>query len=146
MCVDAHSLLSLLILLAQCPITCEIMQEPVIVFEDCHTYERAAITEWFARGNRTSPSTGKDLGSTNMGPNHQVKQSIEEFLQRRPELQRKEQIVQDHLIAVQIQQKESAAKAKANKVEVATGEPTGPPDTWSTEQVSPLLPPAPPPH
>ena len=45
-----------------CPITQEIMRDPVIAL-DGHSYERDAITQWFARGRIKSPLTGAQLGS-----------------------------------------------------------------------------------
>lgn len=39
-----------------CPITSEILSDPVIC-EDGFTYERSAITTWFSRDKRTSPMT-----------------------------------------------------------------------------------------
>ncbi len=48
----------------KCPITGEVMINPVTT-EDGHTYEHAAIKEWFERGNETSPSTGQDLRNPN---------------------------------------------------------------------------------
>jgi hypothetical protein len=37
-----------------CPITMEVMRDPVIA-ADGHTYEREAIENWLRRGHRTSP-------------------------------------------------------------------------------------------
>lgn len=39
-----------------CPITSEIMSDPVLV-EDGFSYERVAISTWFSRDKRTSPMT-----------------------------------------------------------------------------------------
>lgn len=39
-----------------CPITSEIMSDPVIC-EDGFSYERSAITAWFSRDKKTSPMT-----------------------------------------------------------------------------------------
>ena len=52
----------------QCPFTMEVMRDPVITV-DGQTYERSEIEKWFALGNRTSPSTGEELPSTNVFPN-----------------------------------------------------------------------------
>ena len=43
------------------------MVDPVST-EDMQTYERAAIEEWFERGNETSPSTGTELRNPNPKP------------------------------------------------------------------------------
>ena len=40
-----------------CSITCELMKDPVVCVGDGHTYERVAISQWFATGARTSPTT-----------------------------------------------------------------------------------------
>jgi hypothetical protein len=58
-----------------CPITLEMMVEPVLA-EDGHTYERSAIDDWFARGNRNSPKTHLLIGQRLM-PNHSLKALIE---------------------------------------------------------------------
>lgn len=60
-----------------CPISLEIMRDPVITC-DGHTYDRPHIETWFQRGNRTSPSTGLLLQSTNLTPNICLKNVIEE--------------------------------------------------------------------
>ncbi|KAH8058432.1 ubiquitin-protein transferase [Aureococcus anophagefferens] len=44
-----------------CPITHELFGDPVVLAGDGHTYERRAITEWFQRGNATSPLTSAPL-------------------------------------------------------------------------------------
>ena len=97
------------------------MRDPVIVFEDCMTYERAAISQWFSGGKTTSPSTGNTLASTDFGPNHQLRQSIEEFLRRRPALpSRRAAPGSKHLVAVRAQ--------------------IGAPNTWSTDEVPVVTP------
>ena len=60
-----------------CPITAEIMTDPVCT-SDGFTYERAAITEWL-RTKDTSPKTGATLESTALFPNHLVRSMIREF-------------------------------------------------------------------
>ena len=60
-----------------CPITAEIMTDPVST-SDGFTYERAAITEWL-RTKDTSPKTGAKLESTTLYPNHLVRSMIREF-------------------------------------------------------------------
>ena len=60
-----------------CPITAEIMTDPVCTM-DGFTYERAAITEWL-RTNSTSPSTGALLESTTLIPNHLVRSLLRAF-------------------------------------------------------------------
>ena len=63
-----------------CPITTEIMTDPVIT-ADGFTYERAAITEWL-RTKDTSPKTGATLESKALIPNHLVRGMICAFNER----------------------------------------------------------------
>jgi len=55
-----------------CPITQEMMQEPVLLVGDGHTYERGAITEWL-REHSTSPLTNQILQDLTLVPNHAVR-------------------------------------------------------------------------
>ena len=57
----------------QCPISHEIMVDPVVA-EDGHTYEREALARWLSEKN-SSPLTGQPMG-TRMVPNHAVKSMI----------------------------------------------------------------------
>ncbi|KAK9817018.1 hypothetical protein WJX72_008414 [[Myrmecia] bisecta] len=60
-----------------CPITQEVMRDPVIAI-DGHTYERSAIEEWFAKSN-ISPMTGAELDDplATIIPNIGVRRLIE---------------------------------------------------------------------
>ena len=60
-----------------CPITAEIMTDPVCT-SDGFTYERAAITEWL-RTKDTSPKTGAKLESTMLFPNLSLRSVIRAF-------------------------------------------------------------------
>ncbi|XP_047103130.1 WD repeat, SAM and U-box domain-containing protein 1-like [Schistocerca piceifrons] len=62
-----------------CPITHEIMQDPVIC-SDGFTYECAAINEWFLSGKFTSPMTNSQLSNTKCIPNTDLKAEICQFL------------------------------------------------------------------
>ena len=62
-----------------CPITCEVMKDPVIDNEGV-SYERAAITEWLIKGNTTSPATQKPLSVADLRPNRALREAIEEHL------------------------------------------------------------------
>ena len=44
-----------------CPITGEIMQDPVITVSDGQSYERTAVAEWFKSGCCISPVSGQPL-------------------------------------------------------------------------------------
>jgi hypothetical protein len=78
-----------------CPITHEIMKDPVITC-DGHSYERSAITDWFQQIrntpqphnsssssscplNLTSPHTNEPLQSSNLYPNHALRNIIEKY-------------------------------------------------------------------
>ena len=61
-----------------CPITLEIMTDPVIA-SDGHTYERDAITKWI-RSKGKSPMIQKPISSATLVPNYNLKSQIREFL------------------------------------------------------------------
>jgi serine/threonine protein kinase len=61
-----------------CPITDEVMQDPVIC-SDGHTYERGAIKTWLLNSNR-SPMTNLELSNKNLIPNLALRSVIEPFL------------------------------------------------------------------
>ena len=61
-----------------CPITAEIMTDPVTT-ADGFTYEREAITEWL-RTKDTSPSTGATLESKTLIPNLMARSLIRSFV------------------------------------------------------------------
>jgi len=60
-----------------CPITQELMNDPVIA-ADGHTYERVAIERWL-KMNTTSPKSGDELEMTAIFPNHLVRRMIREW-------------------------------------------------------------------
>jgi len=60
-----------------CPITRELMEDPVIT-GDGHSYEKAAIEEWF-RNSLNSPLTNKELNPKNIIPNITLKKAINYF-------------------------------------------------------------------
>ncbi len=61
-----------------CPITTEIMVDPVVA-ADGHTYERKAIEAWL-RNNNTSPKTNLQLKHKELIPNQAVRELVREFL------------------------------------------------------------------
>lgn len=73
----------------KCPMTMEIMHDPVAT-HDGHVYERAAIEQWFQRGNRTSPITGAVLPSLALVAEAPMRRAIEEYTAMRPALVRTE--------------------------------------------------------
>ena len=60
-----------------CPISSELMRDPVTSV-DGHCYERSFIERWFAE-KATSPLTGAALASTDVTPNHALRNEIEEW-------------------------------------------------------------------
>eukprot|EP01090_Pellita_catalonica_P011039 TRINITY_DN2251_c0_g2_i3.p1 TRINITY_DN2251_c0_g2~~TRINITY_DN2251_c0_g2_i3.p1 ORF type:complete len:497 (+),score=112.13 TRINITY_DN2251_c0_g2_i3:121-1491(+) len=63
-----------------CPVTHEIMTEPVVA-ADGYTYEKSAITKWFA-DKSNSPMTNQTLTSTVLYPNHSIKAEIIAYLEK----------------------------------------------------------------
>ena len=78
-----------------CPITLEVMKEPVVC-ADGHTYERSAIEEWLRAGKRTSPVTGKRLPSVTTVTNFALRSSIEEFVAQRDAIETRNKSADDH--------------------------------------------------
>lgn len=64
-----------------CPITTEIMKDPVMTVSG-FTYERRAIEDWF-QNNATDPETGLELESKALFPNRSLHSMISEFLETR---------------------------------------------------------------
>lgn len=65
-----------------CPITFEMMNDPVIC-ADGHSYEREAITEWLQQ-SRSSPKTNLELPNRRLIPNVALRAAIEGFRERSP--------------------------------------------------------------
>jgi serine/threonine protein kinase len=65
-----------------CPITHEAFDDPVVAI-DGHTYSRAAIQNWFS-SRQTSPLTNERLESTQLLPNHTLRNAIEEWRGKQP--------------------------------------------------------------
>ena len=68
----AHALLDFI-----CPITTEVMSDPVMA-ADGHSYERSAIERWLATKS-TSPMTGEALVHSFLAPNHTLRRQIREW-------------------------------------------------------------------
>lgn len=64
-----------------CPITGDVMVDPVETSSG-QTFERSAIEEWFAEGNKLCPLTFITLDTLILRPNKTLKQSIEEWKDR----------------------------------------------------------------
>ncbi|PWZ26079.1 U-box domain-containing protein 18 [Zea mays] len=63
----------------QCPITLELMTDPVTVATG-QTYDRASIKKWIKSGCRTCPVTGERLRSAELVPNVAARAVIEQLL------------------------------------------------------------------
>jgi hypothetical protein len=63
----------------RCPITMEVMSDPVLCVSDGHTYDREALELWFRGGHRTSPKTGAAIASTMVVPNHALRAQISDW-------------------------------------------------------------------
>ena len=63
-----------------CAISQSVMKDPVLA-ADGHTYERDAITQWFARKD-TSPMTNEPLAHKHLTPNIAIRSAIFELLAR----------------------------------------------------------------
>ena len=63
-----------------CPITMEVMLDPVILASG-HTYDRLSITAWL-KTRKTDPMTGMRLRHTEMVPNHALKSAIFEWMEK----------------------------------------------------------------
>ena len=75
-----------------CPLTKEVMRDPVVVLESSQTYERTAIEYWFERciedgHDPTCPVTGAVLKSLELKPNIGLAGAIEEWIGRVVEYQ-----------------------------------------------------------
>ena len=71
-----------------CPITLEVMRDPVMC-ADGSTYERTAIETWFRKGHTTSPATNLPLTNTVLVPNTVLRQTIEALMPIMLEIQRR---------------------------------------------------------
>jgi len=65
-----------------CPITCEIIREPVVAL-DGFVYEKDAIESWFTQSNR-SPTTNEPLDSIAVVPCHTLRCLIQDFVNAHP--------------------------------------------------------------
>src|ERR1700733_7809723 len=89
-----------------CPITQEIMTDPVTT-SDGHTYERAAIQQWFDLGHRKSPKTGKLLLNTELTQNHTLRGLIEALKEKIPKLNRHKSLDEKSLLlAIKLREEE----------------------------------------
>ncbi|KAL8106307.1 U-box domain-containing protein 19-like [Apium graveolens] len=62
----------------QCPISLEVMLDPVTIATG-HTYDRSSILKWFRAGNSTCPKTGKKLICRDLVSNLAMKRLVRQF-------------------------------------------------------------------
>ena len=66
-----------------CPITAELFEDPVLLVEDGHTYERSAVTAWLEKHD-TSPMSGAALATKTLAPNIRARQQADTALGGKP--------------------------------------------------------------
>lgn len=64
-----------------CPISLEIMADPVIIATG-QTYERDSIQKWLNSGHRTCPKTGQKLNHTTVAPNFALRNLIQQWCEK----------------------------------------------------------------
>ncbi|ACE06545.1 hypothetical protein Aasi_1218 [Candidatus Amoebophilus asiaticus 5a2] len=92
-----------------CPITQEIMEDPVIA-QDSHSYERSAIQRWFDVGKRVSPMTGKRLLSTELIANYTMRSLIQDIKAQVPVLTRHKLDIRNIEAAIKLREEEIEEK------------------------------------
>eukprot|EP01080_Neovahlkampfia_damariscottae_P003160 gene3160-5476_t len=65
-----------------CPITFDLMEEPVFLVETGHSFERYALEEWL-QNNNTCPLTQTELKTKQFVTNWSLKKAIEEWKQQK---------------------------------------------------------------
>lgn len=73
-----------------CPISMDLMTDPVVAVGDGHTYERNEIEKWFKAGNKKSPLGGADMINFDLISNHVVKKLIDECCQNQLKIMKRE--------------------------------------------------------
>ena len=71
-----------------CPITAELFEDPVLLVEDGHTYERSAVTAWLEKHD-TSPMSGAALATKTLAPNIRARQQADTARGSKPPLDAK---------------------------------------------------------
>ena len=69
-----------------CSITRTMFRDPVMVVESGHTYERSAVLTHFERDGAKDPITGRALSSTTVTTNRTVRQIVQAWLDRHPDV------------------------------------------------------------
>lgn len=66
--------------LISCPISSEIMRDPVTLLENGNTYDRSSITKWFEGGHRYDPLSNIELTSKEFVPCRPMKEVCQVYL------------------------------------------------------------------
>ena len=69
-----------------CPITRTMFRDPVVVVDSGHTYERSAVLSHFERDGAKDPLTGRALSSMMVTTNRTVRQIVQAWLDRHPDV------------------------------------------------------------
>ena len=64
-----------------CPITFDLLRDPVILGTTGHTFERSAITLWLGE-HQTDPLTNQPLANRILTPNFALRDAINDFIVR----------------------------------------------------------------
>nr|GEV39054.1 U-box domain-containing protein 18-like [Tanacetum cinerariifolium]GEV39850.1 U-box domain-containing protein 18-like [Tanacetum cinerariifolium] len=78
LCCNDHLINSLNVDDLRCPISLEIMSDPVTLTTG-HTYDRVSIEKWFGSGNSTCPKTGEKVNSGNLVSNLCIRNVIRKY-------------------------------------------------------------------
>ncbi|CAA0827733.1 U-box domain-containing protein 15 [Striga hermonthica] len=81
-----------------CPISLEIMSDPVIISTG-QTYERESIQKWLNSGHRTCPKTGQKLNYLTVAPNFALRNLIQQWCEKNNYELPKKEIYDDPHIA-----------------------------------------------
>ena len=63
-----------------CPISKEVMKDPVVLKDSGVTYDRASVVEWMRRGHREDPTTKIEIRYGELIPNRAVKSMVRSML------------------------------------------------------------------
>ncbi|KAG2444436.1 hypothetical protein HXX76_001189 [Chlamydomonas incerta] len=100
-----------------CPLTHRLMQEPVLLHDTGHSYERSALEAWWAAGHRFCPRTGVPLRRLSTSPNHNLRSAVERW-RLHCEMQLSFRPVINTLVAERLQQQKDQ-KQQAHKQQSA---------------------------
>eukprot|EP00899_Mesostigma_viride_P026647 jgi/Mesvir1/7167/Mv02527-RA.1 len=74
-----------------CPLSLDLMTDPVMLVETGEIFERSAIQGWFDRGNLVDPWTRQPLSSTQLVPVRLLRRLTEDWIARQQQQERLEQ-------------------------------------------------------